>query len=80
MPGMPVICTCGWTVLFVEVGVAREMFRESQKSRGWTEVKVSGGGLDVRWVWAWGVVIIGRSRRREDSTFWSKWSLIWGWC
>lgn len=35
-----------------------------------------GPGLDVKWDFACGVVMMGRSRRREDSTFWSKWSLL----
>jgi hypothetical protein len=32
--------------------------------------------LLVSWIRAWGEVIMGISRRREVSTFWSKWSLF----
>ncbi len=47
-----------------------------KKSRSWTAVKASSGLLEsARWVLAWGVVMMGRSRRREASTLSSKWSL-----
>lgn len=50
-----------------------------KKSRSWTAVKASSGLLEsARWVLAWGVVMMGRSRRREASTLSSKWSLGWG--
>lgn len=48
---------------------------DSKESSADTLVNES-ASLFVRCDRAWGVVTIGRSRRREASTFWSKWSLL----
>lgn len=50
----------------------------SKKSKSWTAVKASPAPLDARWDLACGVVMMGRERRREDSTLASKWSLVGG--
>lgn len=47
-----------------------------KKPRSYTDVKASpASGLLARCDFAWEVVIIGRERRSDASTSWSKWSL-----
>lgn len=88
MPGMPVTCKQGEETLGELVfdtsslgdptpGVIEDELEEkltesfSQKSSACTEVKES-PPLSDRWSLAWGVVMIGRSRRRRASTSSSK--------
>lgn len=70
-PGIPVNLTAAF---FVEPAMSTRI--SSKKSKSWTAVKASPAPLDARWDLACGVVMMGRERRREDSTSASKWSLM----
>ena len=47
----------------------------SKKSSAWTFENDSCAPFEVSWSFAWGVVMMGKSRRKDASTDWSKWSL-----
>ena len=72
-PGMPVTLTAAF---FSDPAMSTRI--SSKKSKSWTAVKASPAPLDARWDLACGVVMMGRERRREDSTLASKWSLVGG--
>ena len=70
-PGIPVTLIAGF---FSSLDLISTII-SSKKSRSCTEVKDSFSPLPVRCCFAWGVVMMGISRRREASTCSSKWSL-----
>ena len=75
LPGIPVTLIAGWFVL-PGASDSTLMSKSSKKSRACTAVKASASGLlCTRCCLACGVVMIGRSRRRDCSTSRSKWSL-----
>lgn len=76
-PGMPVTLILGTFFPWLGSFAAISTSMSSKKSRSCTEVNASPSSFaeSVRCDLACGVVIMGRSRRREASTFWSKWSL-----
>lgn len=72
-PGIPVTLNAGFLPAPPACATPTSML--SKKSSACTCVKASPGSLLVRCAFAWGVVMMGRSRRSEASTSWSKWSL-----